>query len=55
MAGQVGCEISELNSEMALETALLEGWRGDWNTWCSSEMLDIKWNTSGEGESLDNS
>jgi hypothetical protein len=36
--GFTGREISGLNPEMALETTLLEDLRGDWNTWCSSEM-----------------
>ena len=34
----MGCEISELNSETAFDTAVLEDWRGDWNLRCSSEM-----------------
>ncbi len=35
---QVRCEISELNSETALDTFRLEVGRGDWNSRCSSEM-----------------
>ena len=27
-----------LNVEGAWETAVLEDWRGDWNSWSSSEM-----------------
>ena len=37
-AAAVICEISEPNSETASDTIWLEDWRGDWNTWCSSEM-----------------
>jgi hypothetical protein len=35
---QVGCEISKLNLETALDTALLEDCRGHWNSRCSSDM-----------------
>ena len=39
---------------MALETTLLEVWRGTGMLGVAVKCVDIKRNTSGEGESLDN-
>ncbi len=39
---------------MALETASLEGLRGTGILGVAVKCVDIKWNTSGEGESLEN-
>ncbi len=37
-ARYVRCESPQLNCGIAFETAELEYWRGEGNTWCSGEM-----------------
>ncbi len=52
----VRCESPQLNCGIAFETAGLEYWRGEGNTWCSGEMrryqVEHRWRRRFSGQIL---